>query len=134
MMQGSFSFAKSIYSFSRMAFDQVHGQNNKIISGHRGASGFLNLEDESAVIQWETCGPEVGRISCPFEEEMKDDFQCKNQVDNLSLAFNCLLTHKRIITVSTAWIVSKKFSIFNILVFSRFLENFSRKMINKFSR
>ena len=41
--------------------------------GHGGASGFLNLEDESALIRWETCGPEVGKILCQFEEEMKDD-------------------------------------------------------------
>ena len=56
-----------------MALDQVHGQNNKIIKGQGGASGFLNLEDESALIPWETCGPEVGRILCQLEEEMKDD-------------------------------------------------------------
>ena len=32
-----------------------------------------------------------------------------------------------------AWIVSQKFSLVNMLVFSRFLENFSWKIINKFS-
>ena len=56
-----------------MALDQVHEQNNEIIKGQGGASGFLNLEDESALIRWETCGPEVGKILCQFEEEMKDD-------------------------------------------------------------
>ena len=74
MMQSSFSFAKSKLPFSRMALDQVHEQNNKIIKGQGGASGFLNLEDELGLIRWETCGPEVGRILCQFEEEMKDDY------------------------------------------------------------
>ena len=73
MVQGSFSFAKSKRPFSRMALDQVHEQNNKIIKGQGGASSFLNLEDESALIRWETCGPEVGRIVSEFEEEMKDE-------------------------------------------------------------
>ena len=72
-MQGSFSFTKSKRPFSRMALDQVHEQNNKIIKGQGGASGLLNLEDESALIRWETCGPDVGRILCQSEEEMKDD-------------------------------------------------------------
>ena len=66
-------YIKSKRPFSRMALDQVHEQNNKIIKGQGGASGFLNLEDESALIRWETCGAEVGRILCQFEEEMKDD-------------------------------------------------------------
>ena len=51
----------------------MHEQNNKIIKGQGGALGFLNLEDESALIRWETCGPEVGRILCQFEDEIKDD-------------------------------------------------------------
>ena len=73
MMQGSISFAKSKRPFSCMALDQVQEQNNKIIKGQGGESGFLNLEDESALIRWEACGPEVGRILCQFEEERKDD-------------------------------------------------------------
>ena len=51
----------------------MHEQNNKIIKGQGGASEFLNLEDESALIRCETRGADVGRILCQFEEEMKND-------------------------------------------------------------
>ena len=70
MTQGSFIFAKS---FPSMALDQVHEQNNKIIKAQEGVSGLSNLEDESVLIWWEICGPEVWRILCQFEKEMKDD-------------------------------------------------------------
>ena len=68
MVKGSFSFAKSKCPFSNMAPDQVHEQNNKIIKGQGGASNFLNLENKSAQIRWETCGPEVARIVLQFED------------------------------------------------------------------
>ena len=48
-------------------------------------------------------------------------------VDSLSLVFNCWVTHKRIIIVSTAWLVSQKFYVGNILALIRFLENVSQK-------
>ena len=73
MMQRSFSFSKSKRPFLCMALDQVHAQKNKIIKGQGGESKFVNLEDESVLIQWETCGPEVDRILFKFEEEIKDD-------------------------------------------------------------
>ena len=73
MLNGGFSFAKTKRPFSRMALDQVHEQNNKIIKGQGGASNFLNLENESALIRWETCGPEVARIVSEFEECLNDE-------------------------------------------------------------
>ena len=73
MMQGSFSFSKSKRPFLCMALNQVHEQKNKIIKGQGGESEFVNLEYESVLIRWETCGPEVGRILFQFEEEIKDD-------------------------------------------------------------
>ena len=87
MMKGSFSFCKTKRPFSRMALDQVHEQNNKIIKGQGGATRSLNLEDESALIRWETCGPEIARITSEFEDEMKDDSesqasQLKHHEDN----------------------------------------------------
>ena len=94
MIQGSFSFNKSKCPFSRMALDQVHEQNNKIIKGQGGASEFLNLKDESTLLRWETRGPEVGRILCQFEEEMKDDDASfhttsnKHHVDNEHFRLN----------------------------------------------
>ena len=54
--------------FSRMALDQVHEQNNKIIKRVGGTTSLLNTQDESALIRWETCGPEVARIVSEFED------------------------------------------------------------------
>ena len=71
MMKGKFSFQKSQRMFSKMALDQVHEQNNKIIKGAGGASQLLNRSDDSALIRWETCGPEVARIVAEFEETIE---------------------------------------------------------------
>ena len=53
-----------------MALNQVHEQNNKIIKGVGGATSLLNIQDESALIRWETCGPEVARIVFEFEDSL----------------------------------------------------------------
>ena len=45
-----------------MALDQIHEQNNKIIKAVGGATSLLKTQDESALIRWDTCGPEVTRI------------------------------------------------------------------------
>ena len=68
MVRGCFTFPKTNHPFSRMALDQVHEQNNKTMKGQGGASSFLNLQNDSALIRWETCGPEVARIVSEFEE------------------------------------------------------------------
>ena len=70
MLKGFFSFAKTKRPFSRMALDQVHEQNNKIIKGVGGATSLLNTQDESALIRWETCGPEVARIVLEFQDSL----------------------------------------------------------------
>ena len=70
MLKGFFSFAKTKRPFSRMALGQVHEQNNKIIKGVGGATSLLNTQDESALIRWETCGPEVARIVSEFEDSL----------------------------------------------------------------
>ena len=67
MIKGCFSFAKS-HQFSRIALDQVHEQNNKVIKGQGAAASVLNSQNDSALILWETCGPEVARIVSEFEE------------------------------------------------------------------
>ena len=54
-----------------MALDQVREQNNHTIKFCGGASDHVNNVDKSALIQWETCGPEVARIINEFEESMK---------------------------------------------------------------
>ena len=67
MLKGCFSFAMSHHQFSRIALDQVHEQNNKVIKGQGGAASVLNSQNDSALIRWETCGPEVARIVSEFE-------------------------------------------------------------------
>ena len=50
----------------------MHEQNNKVIKGVGGASQLLNRSDESALIRWETCGPDVARIVSEFEDLIAD--------------------------------------------------------------
>ena len=71
-LKGFSSFAKTKDPSSRMALYQVHERNNKIIKGLAGATGILNTQDESALIRWETCGPEVARIVSEFEDSSYD--------------------------------------------------------------
>ena len=68
MLKGCFSIAKSHHQFSRIALDQVHEQNNKVIKGQGGSASVLNSQNDSALIRWEICGPEVARIVSEFEE------------------------------------------------------------------
>ena len=51
-----------------MALDQVHEQNNRVIkSSCGGAINYVNQADDSALIRWETCGPDIARIITEFE-------------------------------------------------------------------
>ena len=61
-MSGNFSFLKTNKKFSRMALDQVHKQNNKYLKSVSGATSLINRQDESALLQWELCGPKLCRI------------------------------------------------------------------------
>ena len=45
ILKGFFSFAKTKRPFSRMALDQVHEQNNKIIKVVGGATSLLNTQN-----------------------------------------------------------------------------------------
>ena len=67
-LQGHFSFQKSHRDFSKMGLDQIHEQNNKLIKGSGGASDLLNKADDSALIRWETCSPEIARVILEFED------------------------------------------------------------------
>ena len=50
----------------------MHEQNNKITKGLGGATSLLNTQDESAVVRWETFGPEVARIVSELEDSLND--------------------------------------------------------------
>ena len=58
--------------FSRIAFDQVHEQNNKVIKGSGGSTHLLNRTDESGLIRWETVGSDIARIICEFEASIDE--------------------------------------------------------------
>ena len=79
MIQGCFSFQKTSREFSRMALDQVHEQNNRVIKASNGAIHCMNRSDESALIRWETCGPDIARLITEFEDGM--EFFSSNDVD-----------------------------------------------------
>ena len=69
--EGFFTFQKSENQFSQIVLDQVHGQNNRAIKSCGGVTDLVNNVEESALIRWETCGPEVARIIKEFEKLMK---------------------------------------------------------------
>ena len=85
--KGNFSFQKSNRDFSRMGLDQIHEQNNKIIKGAGGASDLLNKVDDSALLRWEVCSPELARVILEFEDcldrnELPAESPTKHHEDN----------------------------------------------------
>ena len=50
-----------------MSLDQLHEQNNKYIKSVSGATSLINRQDESALVRWELCGPELCRMIQDFE-------------------------------------------------------------------
>ena len=66
-MVGNFSFQNKNSKFSRLAIDQIHEQNNKIIKGSGRAKHLSNKTDESGLIRWETIGTDIARILSEFE-------------------------------------------------------------------
>ena len=77
--KGFFSFQKTNRQFSQIGLDQVHEQNNAVIKGSGGATDLLNKADESALLCWELCNPELGRLFLEFE----DSIDCNAQVEIL---------------------------------------------------
>ena len=65
---GNFWFLKTNKEFSRMALDQLHEQNNKCIKSVSSATPIIYWQDDSALVRWELCGPELCRIVEEFEE------------------------------------------------------------------
>ena len=46
----------------------MHEQNNKYIKSVSGATSLINRQDDSALVRWELCGPELCRIIKDFED------------------------------------------------------------------
>ena len=90
--KGFFSFKKGNRQFSQIGLDQVHEQNNAVIKGAGGASDLLNKVDESALLRWEVCNPEVAGILLEFEDGLQNNPQVevspgKHQEDNEAFRF-----------------------------------------------
>ena len=68
LIKGNFSFLKTNTHFSRIALEQVHEQNNKKIKGVSGATHLINRQNDSALIRWELCGPEIDSLLTDFED------------------------------------------------------------------
>ena len=73
LMAGNFSFQKTKSLFSRMALDQVHEQKNKYIKSVSGATSLVNRQEDSALVRWELCGPELFRLLEEFETVQCDE-------------------------------------------------------------
>ena len=65
---GHFFFLKTNKQFSGMVLYQLHEKNNKYIKNDAGATSLINRQDDSALVRWELCGPELGRVIVEFEE------------------------------------------------------------------
>ena len=62
-----------------MGLDQLHEQTNKYTKGVSGATSLVNRQDETALIRWELCGPELSRLLLQFEESNEIDREEKTQ-------------------------------------------------------
>ena len=51
-----------------MGLDQIHEHNKPITGGYRGASDISKKVDESALICWETCSPDIANVVLEFED------------------------------------------------------------------
>ena len=72
-----------------MGLDRIHEQNNKVIKGAGGASDLLNKEDDSALLWWEVCSPELARVLLEFEDcldrnDIPTESSIKHHEDNES--------------------------------------------------
>ena len=86
MMKGHFSFQKSRRQFSRMALDQIHQQNNKVIKGVSGATNLLNRADDSGLSRWELCVPDLARLITEFQDQVdrnNTNLNIRHHEDNL---------------------------------------------------
>ena len=57
--RGHFAVRKTEKTFSTMAIDQAHEQNNAVSKGDGGAIGLT--EDQTALRRWTVAGPEISR-------------------------------------------------------------------------
>ena len=63
--KGHFVVHKTHNTFSGIAIDHAHEQNNKLVNGNGGAVGLT--EDASQLLRWMVSGPEMARAVNEFE-------------------------------------------------------------------
>ena len=66
--EGKFVVHKTEKSFSAIALDQCHEQNNAVVKGTGGAVGLTG--DPHALRRWMVPGPEISRITTNFEGQV----------------------------------------------------------------
>ena len=64
-MAGHFTVQKTNHSFSKIAIDQAHKQNNAVVKGDGGAVGLT--ESPAALQRWMVSGPEIACLVNEFE-------------------------------------------------------------------
>lgn len=64
---GAFAVLKSTHSFSAIALDHAHEQENSSIKGDGGAVGLI--ENPSALRRWTIRVPEIARMVTEYEEQ-----------------------------------------------------------------
>ena len=64
-LKGNFVVKKTTHSFSAIAIDQAHEQNNASVKGDGGAVGLT--ENPAALHRWMVSGPEMARLVGEFE-------------------------------------------------------------------
>ncbi len=67
-LKGYFKVQKTNHSFSKIAIDQAHEQNNAVIKDDGGAVGLT--ESPAAFQRWMVSGPEMARLVKEFESSM----------------------------------------------------------------
>ena len=63
--KGKFTMSNSQRSFSRLAIDQGHEQNNAVMKGDGGIIGLT--QDTGSLLRWALAGPEIVRVISEFE-------------------------------------------------------------------
>jgi len=64
-LKGNFTVKKTSHTFSAIAIDQAHEQNNACVKGDGGAVGLT--ENPAALRRWMVSGPEMARVIGEFE-------------------------------------------------------------------
>jgi hypothetical protein len=88
-LKGNFVVKKTTHSFSSIAIDQAHEQNNASVKGDGGAVGLT--ENPAALRRWMVSGPEMARLIGEFEASLEKtrqpDFRHHEQTKHVQMTF-----------------------------------------------